>query len=227
MRQVHWVSKSSDSKTGKVIASYSPMDTCPDSCTFKDGGCYAWGLFYLKVLGKKIQNGTLKIKNLATALSERAIDCKIVRHRVAGDVVGDVMPTLEECNEVARHGLINIGYTHAWKEDVTQPLKDWFRASCNTVEEVFEAHSMGWASTLAVHGNNIPKKLKKGELTFIKCPARHGVEGKKDITCNDCTLCKVTSSTQNTVVMFEVHGNHSTLKSAKAKSADIGDILAI
>jgi hypothetical protein len=227
MRQVHWVSQTSDAKTGKVVASYSPMDTCPDSCTFKEGGCYAWGLFYLKVLGKKIQNGTIKIKSLATALSERTHDCKVVRHRVAGDVVGDVIPTLEECSMVESHGLVNIGYTHAWKNDEAQPLKKWFRASCNTVEEVFEAHAKGWTTTLAVHGSNIPKKLKKMDLTFIKCPARHGVEGKKDITCNDCTLCKVSPTTQGTVVMFEVHGNHSTIKNATSKSANIGDILAI
>ncbi len=227
MRQVHWVSQTSDSKTGRVVASYSPMDTCPDSCTLKDGGCYAWGLFYLKVLGKKIQNGTVKIRDLATALSERSHDSKIVRHRVAGDIVGDVSQTLEDCRTISQHGLINIGYTHAWKTEEAQPLKELFRASCNTVEEVFEAHANGWISTLAVHGDSIPKKVKKGDLTFIKCPARHGVQGKKDITCNDCTLCKVSSSTQNTVVMFEVHGNHSTIKQAKSKSADIGDVLAI
>ena len=61
MRLVHWVSKSSDSKIGKVLASYSPLNTCPDSCSFKSGGCYAWGLFYLRILGKKIEDGRIKM----------------------------------------------------------------------------------------------------------------------------------------------------------------------
>ena len=35
-------------KIGKILASYSPKESCPDSCTLKQGGCYAWGLFYLR-----------------------------------------------------------------------------------------------------------------------------------------------------------------------------------
>ena len=54
MRLTHWVSRSSDKKTGQVMVSYSPKSTCPDSCSLKEGGCYAWGLFYLKILSSKI-----------------------------------------------------------------------------------------------------------------------------------------------------------------------------
>ena len=67
MRLVHWVSSSKDKKIGEVLASYSPKETCPDSCSLKDGGCYAWGLFYLRVLGRKISEGKLS-KTLKEAL---------------------------------------------------------------------------------------------------------------------------------------------------------------
>lgn len=221
MRKVHWVSASNDKKTGKVIASYSTKESCPDSCSLKTGGCYAWGLYYLGVLSSKIDKGTIKIRSLTDALSERLASARIVRHRVAGDIVGDVKETLMECRVVEDEGLINIGYTHHWKAEEAQPLKGYFRASCANIEEVMEARSNGWSATLIVpKGTAKSISLPNGERAFM-CPARHGVEGKKDITCNDCTLCRVDGKTSDKTVMFEVHGNASTLKKIGGKVGSI------
>lgn len=216
MRKVHWVSKSSDKKIGPVLASYSTVDSCPDSCNLKSGGCYAWGLFYLKVLSSKIDKQTIKIKSLSDALKERGLNVKIARHRVAGDVVKDVAETMEECNIIEKEGLINIGYTHTWKDKESQPLKKYFRASCSSLEEVEQATSMGWSTTLVASGN-VPKKTYIGNKRAILCPARHGVEGKKDISCNDCTMCKVSDKTSDIIVMFSIHGNQATLKKGQGK----------
>ncbi len=221
MRKVHWVSASNDKKTGKVIASYSTKESCPDSCSLKTGGCYAWGLYYLGVLSSKIDKGTIKIRSLTDALSERLASARIVRHRVAGDIVGDVKETLMECRVVEGEGLINIGYTHHWRAEEAQPLKGYFRASCANLEEVMEARSNGWSATLIVpKGTAKSISLPNGERAFM-CPARHGVEGKKDITCNDCTLCRVDGKTSDKTVMFEVHGNASTLKKIGGKVGSI------
>lgn len=217
MRKVHWISQTNDKKTGSIPVSYSPPSSCPDSCNLKTSGCYAWSLFYLGILGKKIQDETIKFKSLTTALSERRQGTKVVRHRVAGDVVGDVEETLNECRIIEEEGLINLGYSHCWKEDTAQPLKSYFRASCQNLTELKEARAMGWAATLIVPEGS-PKKLKlpNNELAFM-CPARHGVAGKKDITCNSCTLCKVDDKTRAKTVMFEVHGSNATLKKARSK----------
>ena len=220
MRKVHWISDSSDKKIGRIVASYSPIESCPTSCSMhpdNGGGCYAFGLFYISLLGKKIQNETIKFKSLTAALSERRESCRVVRHRVAGDIVGDVDETLEECHIIEREGLINLGYSHFWQDKTAQPLKSYFRASCSDVSEVLEARNMGWAATLIVP-EGTPKKLilANGESAFM-CPARHGVEGKKDITCNSCTLCRVDDKTRAKTVMFEVHGSNATIKKAKGK----------
>ena len=225
MRKVHWVAQSSDAKTGKVIASYSPISTCPDSCSFKQGGCYAWGLFYLKILGNKIDSGRVKAKTLMEAIKDKNKSCRIVRHRVAGDVVGDVEETLNECEIVHSNGLTNIGYTHHWKSKEAQPLSKWFRASCNSVDDLREAAKLGWSTTVAVHGDAIPKRLVFEGKKYILCPARHGEEGKKDITCNDCTLCKVTDKTKDYSIMFEVHGSKGTIKKATNNSVDINELI--
>ena len=214
MRKVHWVSSSSDKKIGKVLASYSTKDSCPDSCTLKSGGCYAWGLFYLNILSQKIDSGKIKRKSLSDAMKERTNLSRIVRHRVAGDVVGDVQETVEECKIVDGAGLTNIGYTHTWREPESQPLKKWFRASCQSFGELELARSMGWSTTLIMNESSIPSKkftMKNGESAFL-CPARIGENGKKDITCNDCTLCKVDEKTRDKTVVFAAHGNASTMK---------------
>jgi hypothetical protein len=220
MRIVHWVSQSNDKKIGKIVASYSPKESCPDSCSLKSGGCYAWGLFYLNVLSSKLKSGKIQPKSLLSALEDRRADTKVVRHRVAGDVVNDVAGTMEECKIVSDHSLINIGYTHAWQEEYVQPLKRYFRASCQSVEEVLEARKMGWSASLIVSEQFMSGKktlsLPNGETAFL-CPARHGVAGKKDITCNDCTLCKVSPKTESKTVVFIAHGNNGTLNKIRGK----------
>lgn len=224
MRKVHWISQSRDGKLGVVPASYSPIESCPKTCEMhpeNNGGCYAFNLFYLRILGSKIQNETIKFKSLVTALSERRESAKVVRHRIAGDVVGDVADTLEECRIIEREGLVNLGYSHDWRSSDTTPLKQYFRASCQNIAEVIEARNMGWATTIIVPEGS-PKKLTlpNGDVAFL-CPARHGVEGKRDITCNDCTLCRVDDKTRAKTVMFEVHGSAATLKKARGKVGKI------
>lgn len=221
MRKVHYVSRSKDPKVGDVVVSYSPKSSCPTNCPLLTGGCYAWSLFYLNLLGSKIDNGKIKLKSLTAALLERSKESKIVRHRVAGDIVGDVQETLEDCMVIKGEGLINIGYSHYWKTSGAQPLKEFFRASCQNLSELEEARKAGWAATLMVPiGTPKTLILKNNEKAFM-CPARHGVKDKKDITCNDCTLCRVDDKTRNKTVMFEIHGSASTLKKLGGKVGSI------
>tara|TARA_B100000131_G_scaffold168442_1_gene162785 strand:+ start:8774 stop:9436 length:663 start_codon:yes stop_codon:yes gene_type:complete len=215
-RKIHWVARSNDKKVGKVLASYSPIETCPDTCSLKTGGCYAWGLWYLKVLGRKISEEVFKLVSVEEALEKKAKTARIARHRVAGDIVNDVPGTIEECETIARAGLTNIGYTHHWRAEEAQPLKEWFRASCQSMEEVEEARAMGWAVTLIVPDDAKKRTLSNGDIGYL-CPARIGVEGKKDINCNSCTLCRVDDKTKDKAVLFKVHGSPSTINKAKDK----------
>lgn len=242
-RLIHWVSKSSDKKIGKVLCSYSPKSSCPDSCSLKTGGCYAWGLFYLRNLGRDIQNG-LRRKTLSEAILKMNKDSKIVRHRVAGDCVGDQKATLEECKTIEQMGLTNIGYTHDWRSEETQILKGYFRASCQNEEEVLEARQKGWGATIIVpKGTDNKITLSNGEKA-VMCPVvreekriedvlesmsfdnrKEKSEKRKElkelmfdkINCNTCTLCKINDKTSKITVMFEVHGSAQTLLKAKGK----------
>jgi hypothetical protein len=223
-RKVHWVSISRDKKIGKVMASYSPLDTCPDSCGFKTGGCYGWALFYIRILGEKIDDGRINIRNVFSAMDGSRRKARIARHRIVGDIVGDAKETYDECRYIEDQGLINIGYTHNWEADDAQILKDDFRASCNSIEEAEKAISMGWGVTLSVFGNKVPKKTEIAGQSAFLCPARHGVAGKKDINCDSCTLCRIDDKTRNKIVMFETHGTPSTINDANVSSVDMDSL---
>ncbi len=216
-RKVHWVAMTTDKKVGPVMASYSPLDTCPDSCSFKSGGCYAWELFYLRVLGKKISDGRIKIRTIEEAFNNSRRSAKIVRHRVAGDIVGDVDGTMRECEFADENNLINIGYTHDWRNPESQKLKKWFRASCNTLEEMQEAIDMGWSVTITAYGENIPKKTKLLNRRAVLCPA----QVDKRIDCNTCKMCKTSGTTKDTIIIFETHGVKVTVERANKNSLDM------
>ena len=221
MRRVHWVAVTNDKKTGPIPVSYSGKETCPDTCSLKEGGCYAWGLFYIAKVGERVASGQYA-NTLRSALERRTAVARIVRHRIAGDMVGDIPGTLQDCADVETAGLQNIGYTHAWKEEEVRPLKKWFRASCQSIEEVIEARSKGWGATLIVDKGTLTSAGKKtfnlpnGETAYL-CPARKETATARAITCNDCTLCKISDKTVSKTVIFEAHGNAANLKKIKGK----------
>lgn len=213
-RLVHWIASTKDKKVGEVIASYSPITSCPDSCSLKTGGCYAWGLFYIKKISDKLIDNATQPQSLQSVINRRSVSCRIARHRIAGDIVNDVPETLQECNEIGKAGLINIGYTHHWKSEEAAPLKPYFRASCQSIEETMEARQKGWAATLIVPKGTAKRiVLPNGEIAF-RCPAQNP---GAHVTCNMCTLCKVSPKTESKTVMFEAHGNRATLKKLNEK----------
>jgi hypothetical protein len=212
-RKVHYNHSYSGRKLGNIVVSYSPKTSCPDTCSLKSGGCYAWDLYYMRIMGDKIESGKQKVKgvikdfnirSLADALKNRAASCKIVRHRVAGDILGDVENTVEDCKTIEKEGLTNIGYTHAWREPYAQPLKNYFRASCQTMEEVKEARAMGWSPTVIFTESIGKGKQEIDGDTVVMCPID---DYKKSVTCNSCRLCRVDEKTKDITIGFKIHGN--------------------
>ena len=225
-RKVHYNHSYSGRKLGNIVVSYSPKSSCPDTCTLKTGGCYAWDLYYMRIMGDKIETGlqTVKgvkkkfhIRSLSEALKKRAAVCKVVRHRVAGDIIGDVKNTVADCITIAKEGLTNIGYTHAWREEESQPLKEYFRASCQTMEEVKEARQNGWAATVIfTESIGKGKQIIDGQ-TVVMCPID---DYKKSVTCNSCRLCRVDDKTKDITVGFKIHGNGAKKNSHKVQNLD-------
>jgi len=214
-RYVNWIAKSSNVKVGPVPVSYaSVFHYCSDTCAFKDNGCYAQG-GNVRIHEQGVTKGKYS-RSLMDILPSVTRYAKIARHRVSGDVfnplgLNDVEATYDECVVLESAGLINIGYTHSWKYDEVQPLKTYFRASCDSYDDIEQAVEMGWSTELTVveFNDSVVEKIAKIgeklgiELVGVGCPAQK--TGNK-IDCNTCTLCKVNEKTQKYVIVFYTHG---------------------
>lgn len=199
---------SQNAKTGKVSATWASQHTCPSSCPLKDGDCYAEhgrpGM-HTRRLNKAKFHG-----DVATAKEEaRAIDNltgrRDLRVHVVGDCKTDAAASIVSAamtRHEAKHGRSAWTYTHAWKpsKDNVAP-ESWGQtnvlASCDTVVELEEAKSLGWATaTVARKGTPLFESLTGGRAItvdghkLIPCPNETAAYRKaKPVTCIECRLC--------------------------------------
>ena len=86
--QVHLTLKSSNTKTGKIPVSTTSKHSCPDTCSFKAGGCYALD-YHLNMHWNKVTNeerGT-NWDTFCTTVSGFKPG-QLWRHNQAGDLPG-------------------------------------------------------------------------------------------------------------------------------------------
>lgn len=190
------VEVSGNSKTGEVSATYASQITCPDSCPHKGRSCYAEsGLtgFTTRRVNRNAQgleNDQVLLAKLEAELIDSLKAIRPLRVHVVGDcstdetarIVGSAMRRYS-----SKNGQIAYTYTHAWR-DVKKA--SWqgasVLASCETVEDIKEARSLGYASTIVVesHPENGKAYFKEGHL-LIPCPA----QTRDDMNCSKCKLC--------------------------------------
>ena len=231
-RFVHWVSVSQTKKLGPIPASYASIDHyCSDNCALKGNGCMAQ-TGRVRIHEQRVTNGG-KCRTLMEAMRSVARKAKVVRHRVSGDVfnpdgLNDVAGTVEECKIIEAYGLTNIGFTHSWEYAEVEPLKPWFRASCDSYDQVEMAVALGWGTELTVvkFNDDVVNKIAKigerlgMELEAVGCPAQ---KTSNKVDCNMCTLCKITDAqtgsqkTKKYVVVFYTHGNTKAANAALEK----------
>lgn len=225
-RPVHWVGRTTNKKLGPIPVSYAAIDkTCPPEgvCALRNNGCYAQAGRIRYTEQGVSRGGSSYRKTLNDVYKEIWRGAKIARHRISGDFLGDVEGTLNECQLVLAMGMENIGYTHSWVFEHIQPLKKYFRASCDNLSDLREATLKGWACELTVKQltddvftriSELGKELGT-ELKGVHCPAQRTSD---EIDCNACTLCKVNEKTSKYVILFYTHGN--TKRANKVISLD-------
>ena len=213
----HFVKKSGNKKTGFMPVTYNSRLSCPDSCIFKNNGCYAEN-YHTRLNWDKVtsgqRGGTFKelLKNIK-ALKPGTI----WRACVAGDIPsnnkGEISRTYIKGITEANQSLKGYTYTHN-RLDVGENIsllktanKKGFTVNISTESEA--------AADNAVL-NNLPavivvKSTEKRRSWFTKnknkilvCPQQtHG------INCIDCQLCQ--HRPKNLIIAFLAHGNMSKL----------------
>ena len=215
----HFVKKSGNKKTGFMPVTYNSRLSCPDSCIFKNNGCYAEN-YHTRLNWDKVtsgeRGGTFKeLLNNIKALKPGTI----WRACVAGDIPsnnkGEISRTYIKGITEANKSLKGYTYTHN-RLDIGENIsllktanKQGFTINISTETEA--------AADNAVL-NNLPavivvKSTEKRRSWFTKnknkilvCPAQ---DETKNVNCIDCGLCQ--SRPKNLIIAFLAHGNMSKL----------------
>lgn len=208
--------KSANVKTGPIPVSITGSDSCPPSCPFSGGGCYAKG-GPLAIHWRKVTQGDRGMPWADFCKSISALpNGQLWRHNAAGDLIGageSIDPVALGKLVAANQGKRGFTYTH--KTNHADNFK-WIKAANQWGFTVnMSANSLDHADQLADTGagpvvtvlpiDAPPKQLTPKGRTVVTCPATY----RDNVSCATCQLCAVSDRT--TIVGFPAHGN------AKAK----------
>lgn len=208
---VHLTPISRNTKTGPIPVSTTSASTCPDSCPFKDNGCYA-GYGPLKLHWDKVSSGERSTpwKEFLTAI-RRLPKQQLWRHNQAGDLPGQgtsVDAALLAQLTAANRGRRGFTYTH--KPMTPENLAAVQAANADGFTVNASANNLSEADALLAHGlpvvavvsQDAPLKgTTPGGHKYLVCPA----QVRDDVNCATCGLCQ-RQDPKRPVVAFQAHG---------------------
>lgn len=203
---------SQNRKLGYVSSTYASQVSCPESCPFRNAGCYAEnGRMALHT--RKLNDSPVSDYIEVAEAEAAAIRTLSGRFPLRLHVVGDCKT--KEAAEIvskaadehrAKRGQPAWSYTHA--HDV--PREAWGNVSilrsCESAEQVEQAFEAGYAAAMVVpeFKKDSAYEVAPG-LTGIPCPEMTG----RAQSCEECGLCmrddKLRASRR--VILFAAHGN--------------------
>jgi hypothetical protein len=211
--QVHLTLKSSNTKTGAIPVSTTEKNSCPDTCSFKKGGCYALD-YHLNMHWNKVSDKSRGTNwdDFCKAIAGFKPDT-LWRHNQAGDLPGqnntidiDKLQQLVTANQ----GKNGFTYTH-YPIDNSINLAAIQSAnaagftiniSAESLEQADQAYNLGLPSTVVLSTNPGTSTFKSpAGNTIAICPAQL----KDDVSCKTCQLCQ--KSSRKAIVGFIAHGS--------------------
>ena len=221
MVKVHITPKSSNGKVGKIPVTTTEESSCPTTCPFYGGGCYAKSGFHLRDHWQRVSRGergtdwqglTDFIKSLKPN--------QLWRHNQAGDLGWvaddqgrelirlDLLKSLVDANKSSKAR----GYTYTHHkldyihnlEAVKYANNNGFtvNASCETMSQVDDAIASGIPAVVVVDNSKEVPTLTPNNNKVVVCPAQ-----TSDTNCVDCGLCA--QAKRKCAVAFLAHGNRA------------------
>ena len=220
------VEDSKNEKTGVMSATYTPYQTCPDTCMMKptvlaDGGfdktpCYAC-MDFVGITMHRITRAAVDVPLTQIAKQEcNGIDSltgkNILRLKVGGDTPNTryAKSLAKSCDGYrAKHGQATYGYTHNWNAIPRAAFGGIsILASCDSVADIGKAKARGYATaTVVSEFPNGAKSFALGGHQLIPCPNQIN----KAVTCSTCKLCCHDDKLRNRdiSIAFRAHGRQA------------------
>ena len=217
----HITPKSSNSKTGPIPVTTTSSDSCPPSCPFAGGGCYAksgpLALHWSKVSDGERGGSLEDLTSFIRALPMGTL----FRHNQAGDLPGEG----EKIDGVALRKITKAntgkrGFTYTHKYNKRGNLKLIKAANNGGFTINLSANNPAHADKLADTGAGpvvcvLDQATTKNTTTpagrkIVVCPATV----RDDVTCSTCGLCA--RAKRSIIIGFPAHG--TTKKKASAIS---------
>ena len=211
----HFIKKSGNKKTGFMPVTYNSRLSCPDSCIFKNNGCYAdnyhTALNWDKVTSGE-RGGTFKeLLNNIKALKPGTI----WRACVAGDIPsnnkGEISRTYIKGITEANQGLKGYTYTHN-RLDIGENIsllktanKQGFTVNISTETEAAADNAVlnSLPAVIVVKSTETRRAwFTKNKNKILVCPAQ-----TNGANCIDCQLCQ--HRPKNLIIAFKAHGNQA------------------
>lgn len=223
--RVHVTLISKNAKTGPIPVTTTSSDTCPESCPFNDGSCYAKA-GPLALHWRSVDSGQrgLSWESFLRELSR--FPRGLWRHNQAGDLPGegDTLDTIALGQLVAAnryHGLKGFTYTHKPLDTPHEKLaiklanESGFTVnlSGNNLTHADELSDLGIAPVTVVLPMDQLDNLAtpKGRKVVI-CPA----VTRDNVSCATCGLCAIAK--RDAIVGFPAHGTSKRKASAIASN---------
>ena len=203
---------SGNAKTGPVAATYVSQATCPNSCPFKNNGCYGERDNCVPIARRLNASGITSATSIAREEAHQIdllADPVDLRVHVLGDcmdesaasIIGTAMARYEQ-----RTGRGAWTYTHSWREiDIGAWQGANVLASCETLEEARAAHARDYAAAMVVPSHDSEKaSVCGGGLRLVPCPSQ--TRGR---TCVECRLCMRASKLKEAkiIITLAAHGS--------------------
>lgn len=219
----HITPKSANAKTGQMPVTTTSSDSCPPSCPFAGGGCYAksgpLALHWLKVSEGK-RGGSLED---LTAFIRALPEGTLYRHNQAGDLPGEGESLdARALRKIVQANAGRRGFTYTHKYHKKSNLKHIKTANAQGFAINLSANNPAHADELAETGAGpvvcvLDQATTKNTTTpagrkIIICPATV----RDDITCSTCGLCALVN--RSVIIGFPAHGTAKKKASAISNS---------
>ena len=215
----HISPKSGNVKTGPIPVTTTSSDSCPPSCPFSGGGCYAKSgplALHWKKVSEGERGGSLEdLTDFVRALPEN----QLWRHNQAGDLPGlGERIDVASLRKISKANTGKRGFTYTHKHERKGNLRHIKAANDSGFTVNLSANSPQHADDLAETGAGpvvcvLDSATTQNSTTpagrkIVVCPATV----RDDVTCATCGLCA--RSTRSVIIGFPAHGTAKKKASA-------------